>query len=325
MDAPTGAPVGSALRQKKAGPERRLVKRRSRGGKAEGEAASAAQTALASVRPPPGLGGATIAAESDPRLFIESLEKGLRILSLFDATRPALTVSEIGRISGLGRSAAQRFVYTLERLGYLRKRPRSHEYLLTTRVLDLASAYFGTDPVVSKSAELLGGLNERSGEVVALVELDDTDIVIVSRLAGRHPFSLGVVPGMRFPAYCTAAGRAILAHMPAEEAAAVLARSDRRAFTNRTLTEPEALMEELTLVRRQGHAIVEGETVADAMTVAVPIFDSTKRPVASIYVYCPLARWSRKTVKRTLLPELIRTGEEFSRAIGGAHARINAP
>lgn len=301
-----------------------MTKRKASKTKAKNEAAPAVEAALASAKLHAQLDGASIAAQSDPRLFVESLEKGFRILSLFDSSRPALTVSEIGRASGLGRSAAQRFVYTLERLGYLRKRPRSHEYALTTRVLDFASGYLGTDPVVSKSAELLSGLSERSGEVVALVELDDTDIVIVSRLAGRHPFSLSVVPGMRFPAYCTSAGRAILAHMPAEEAAGVLARSDRKAFTNRTLTDPEVLMKELALVRRQGHAIVEGETVSDAMSVAVPIFDSTNRPVASVYVYCPMSRWSRKTVKQTLLPELIRTGEEFSRAIGGAHARIIA-
>ncbi len=300
-----------------------MTKRKSLKTRAKGETAPAAEPALASARLHALLDGATVAAESDPRLFVESLEKGLRILSLFDSSRPALTVSEIGRASGLGRSAAQRFVYTLERLGYLRKRPRSHEYALTTRVLDFASAYLGTDPIVSKSAELLADLNERSGEVVALVELDDTDIVIVSRLASRHPFSLSVVPGMRFPAYCTSGGRAILAHMAPEEAASVLARSDRKAFTSRTLTDPEALMAELALVRRQGHATVEGETVSDALSVAVPIFDSTSRPVAAVYVYCPLSRWSRKTVKQNLLPELLRTGEEFSRAIGGAHARMS--
>jgi len=301
-----------------------LTKRKSLKTKDGGEPAPVADAALASARLHAQLDSATVAAESDPRLFVESLEKGFRILSLFDSSRPALTVSEIGRASGLGRSAAQRFVYTLERLGYLRKRPRSHEYALTTRVLDFASAYLGTDPVVSKSAELLSGLNERSGEVVALVELDDTDIVIVSRLASRHPFSLSVVPGMRFPAYCTSGGRAILAHMPPEEAASVLARSELKAFTSRTLTDPQALADELAIVRRQGHAIVEGETVSDALSVAVPIFDSTNRPVASVYVYCPLSRWSRKTVKQTLLPELIRTGQEFSRAIGGALGRMGA-
>lgn len=302
-----------------------MTKRKGLRTKVGSGAARTNESALASARLHPQQDGATIAAESDPRLFVESLEKGLRILSLFDSSRPALTVSEIGRVSGMGRSAAQRFVYTLERLGYLRKKPRSHEYALTTRVLDFASAYLGTDPIVSKSAELLADLNERSGEVVALVELDDTDIVIVSRLASRHPFSLSVVPGMRFPAYCTSGGRAILAHMPADEAAAILARSERRAFTGRTLTEPAVLMEELSKVRRQGHALVEGETVSDAMSVAVPIFDSTNRPVAAVYVYCPLSRWSRKTMERTLLPALIRTGEEFSRAIGGVHSRTSVP
>ena len=59
--------------------------------------------------------------------FSKSLEKGLKILSLFDGETPVLTQSEIAKTLGLNMTSTYRYINTLEELGYLEKDPKTKE------------------------------------------------------------------------------------------------------------------------------------------------------------------------------------------------------
>src|SRR5690606_16417869 len=56
----------------------------------------------------------------DP-LYIASLGKAMRVLEAFRQARSPLGLTELARLTGLGKSAVQRFTYSWERLGYLVK------------------------------------------------------------------------------------------------------------------------------------------------------------------------------------------------------------
>ena len=53
--------------------------------------------------------------------FSKSLEKGLKILSLFTEETPVLTQSEIAKTLDLNRTTTYRYINTLDELGYLKK------------------------------------------------------------------------------------------------------------------------------------------------------------------------------------------------------------
>ena len=57
-------------------------------------------------------------------LFNSSLEKGLAVIRSFSASHRHMNLPEIAEVTGMTKSAAQRFTFTLEALGYLRKDPR---------------------------------------------------------------------------------------------------------------------------------------------------------------------------------------------------------
>ncbi|HEY0201008.1 MAG TPA: helix-turn-helix domain-containing protein, partial [Burkholderiaceae bacterium] len=58
-------------------------------------------------------------------LFNQSLEKGLEVLQAFGPQRRSMTLAEVAQATGLNKSSAQRMVFTLEQLGYLRKHART--------------------------------------------------------------------------------------------------------------------------------------------------------------------------------------------------------
>ena len=59
--------------------------------------------------------------------FSKSLEKGLKILSLFDGDTPVLTQSQIAKKLDLNMTSTYRYINTLEELGYLEKDAKTKE------------------------------------------------------------------------------------------------------------------------------------------------------------------------------------------------------
>lgn len=78
-------------------------------------------------------------AEFKSKLFVPSFEKGLRILETIGRADHSLSLVEIVQRSGIHKSAAQRFTFTLAALGYLEKNPSTRRYGLGAKVVELGS------------------------------------------------------------------------------------------------------------------------------------------------------------------------------------------
>src|SRR5882757_2190584 len=79
--------------------------------------------------------------------FVESLDRGLRLLQKFGDASGPMTLSDLARAAGLPRATARRILFTLERSGFVATDGKL--FRLTPRVLVLASAYLASNHVVS--------------------------------------------------------------------------------------------------------------------------------------------------------------------------------
>ncbi|MGE0094131.1 MAG: IclR family transcriptional regulator [Alphaproteobacteria bacterium] len=260
--------------------------------------------------------GPRVAANSDERLFIYSVEKALRILYAFNEADRALSIAAIAKRTGFGRSATQRFVYTLEQLRYLRRDPATRLYSLTPRVLDFALSYLGSDPLVAIALRHMSEASDKCGEAFSLTENDDTENVVVARVQSRHPISVNSSLGMRFPAFCTAPGRAIMAFQPEEQALDIIDRTDRKPLTEHTITDRKVLIALLAEARVNGYAIAEQEIIPGAISIAAPLFDVTHRVVGAVNTFVPITRWPRKKAEKELVPVVRQTAYDLSRSLG---------
>jgi IclR family pca regulon transcriptional regulator len=252
----------------------------------------------------------------DPRLFVAALEKGLTVLRAFYDQPHALSLTEIAERTGLGRSAVQRFLYTLRMLGYLRQEPRTRRYVLSPRVLDFGYAYLRNDSLVETSFPYLLEASKRSRETVNLTELDDTDVIYVSRFPSRNVISVDILLGARLPAFSTAPGRAMLAFMPTSEAQAVLARSALRPLTPYTLTDQKRIVAALAEIRTRGYALSDQETYLGDLSTAAPVRDHDGRVRAAVNIAVPTPRWSLAQMEQELTPIVVETARAISKALG---------
>lgn len=271
--------------------------------------------------PPPAAWTSATKHELGPE-FVESLARGITVLTAFGEGREELALSAVAELTGLARATARRALITLEHLGYVAADGRL--FRLTPRVLELGYARLSQLTLPQIAQPLLAQLVEQVHDSASVAVLSGDDILYVARVPTVRIMSVNVTVGTRFPAYATAMGRVLLAGLPAEERAARLAHATPRPLTHSTVTDTRELLAILDQVAADGHALVSEELEEGLRAVAVPIRDRQGRVVAAANVSMHASRRSVAQSYEELLPPLRRTAAliEADLHVAGRYARI---
>jgi IclR family transcriptional regulator, pca regulon regulatory protein len=253
--------------------------------------------------------------------YLQSLARGLAVLCALGTRTGGLTLSQAAAATGLPRATARRALLTLVHLGYAaHDEPDGRRFRLLPRVLDLGYAHLtqlGFPDLVQPHLETLAA---EVGESASAAVLEGTDIRYVARVPTHRIMTVNITVGTRFPAFATSMGRVLLAGLPAAERQAVLARSDLRTLTARTVTDPGRLAALLEDVAADGHALVDEELEAGLRSLAVPVHDATGRVVAAVNVPSHAGGTTPGQTVRRLLPALHAAQARIEadlRAVGG--------
>lgn len=201
--------------------------------------------------------------------FVQSLARGLDVITAFDAEHRELTLSEVAQRTGLTRATARRFLHTLRALGYVRV--DGQRFALTPRVMRLGYAFVAGLPLSEIAQPHLKALSARLGESTSVSVLDGPDVLYVVRVATHRIMSTPIPVGTRFPAYATSMGKVLLAALPAPELDAYLATTPLEPLTPWTTTDEQVLRAELAQVREQGYAVNDQQLAVGLRSVAVPV------------------------------------------------------
>jgi IclR family transcriptional regulator, pca regulon regulatory protein len=206
------------------------------------------------------------------RNFIQSLEKGLSILTIFSQAGPQLTLTELAKSARMGLGSASRYVQTLMELGYLSRDPFTKTYRLAPKILSLGFGLIKNMDLRARITPYLAEINREFGVGTQCAILDDTEIVYVERFRARSLVTLDLTIGSRIPAYCTALGRAILAFLDEESKKRIVTRMNIIPLTRFTVADKGDLLRELEITRRRGYAVNVQELVLGQAGIAAPIF-----------------------------------------------------
>ncbi|MFF4659280.1 helix-turn-helix domain-containing protein [Streptomyces sp. NPDC001381] len=207
------------------------------------------------------------------REFIESLARGLTVLTAFGEGRAAPTLAEVARATGLARATARRALITFEHLGLVAPGGPERTFALTPQVLSLGFPPLSRTTLPRIATPHLAALAERVNESTALAVLTDEgdEIQYTAGVPAHHVMSVDVTVGARRPARVTAAGRV------------------------------------LTGESGDGFAFVDEELEQGLRSVAVPVRDRAGRVVAAVGVATHAARRTAEECVRDLLPEVAAT------------------
>jgi IclR family transcriptional regulator, pca regulon regulatory protein len=232
-----------------------------------------------------------------------SFAKGLRALECFGAESPRLSIAQLAAKSGLDRATARRCLLTLHAEGYAAYDGKF--FTLAPRALRLGQGALSALPLPQIVQPWLDHLSEQIGQSCSVAILDETEIVYIARAAQRRVMSVGLMPGSRLPAHATSMGRVLLGALPPQRARDLIEASDLTPRTPRSLTEPDAIIAEITRARATGFAAVDQEVELGLRALAVPVLDGKDRTVAALNIgMAALAGDSMESIIQTYLPAL---------------------
>jgi DNA-binding IclR family transcriptional regulator len=212
------------------------------------------------------------------------LDRAAAILGAFDADHRELTLSALVARCGLPRSTTHRTADRMIRLGWLDK--PADRYRIGNRLFEIASLAPIRLELREAVLPFLQDLHHATKITVQLGVLEGGQILVVEKITGHRAMPMLSQVGGVIPAYCSALGRAILAYSEPEVIDAALA-GPLSARTPRTLTNPVAIMRELTAVPERGWAVDREEGNIGVSCVAAPIFGPLGDVVAALSVTGP--------------------------------------
>jgi len=234
--------------------------------------------------------------------FIESLDRGLRVLELFGGGQQPMTLSDLAKAADLPRATARRILFTFERAGFVESDGKL--FRLTPRVLVLASSYLASNHVVSVLQPALDKLSSEAQEISSMAILDGNDVVFIARASPTRIFSAGIDVGYRLPAFCTSVGRVLLSRLSDGELASALDKMDLAPLTPFTLTDRKLLLKAIVADRAQGYSLVDREAEPGFRSISVPVRRYDGAIVAAINMGAHVDRVSAAEMVENFLPRL---------------------
>ena len=246
----------------------------------------------------------------DPN-FMTSLARGLIVIQAFTQQSPQMTISQLSVKTGLSRAAVRRCLYTLTKLGFAGAEDGSR-YSLRPRMLTLSHTYTTSNTLSTAAQPILERMSAALRESFSVATLDGEDIVYIARTQVNRVMAVDLHIGSRLPAYCTSMGRILLAYLPAEQLELYLAKAVLTPHTTRTITSVEKLRLTLRNVRRNGYALVDQEYEVGLRSLAVPVFASSGRVVATLNLSGNAPRLSVLEMQSRFLSHLRNASNELS-------------
>ena len=214
-----------------------------------------------------------------------------------------MSIAQLSQKTGIPRAAVRRCLYTLARLGYVATLD-GRNYSLQPKLLGLGHAYLSSTPLVVAAQPFLDRVSEAVNQSCSLATLDGTDILYLARSVTSKIISVTLNVGSRLPAHCTSIGYVLLAHLPQERLEEYFQRADLRPFTERTVTTPRKLREQLAQVREQGFAIADQLMESGVRSIAVPVHNAAGTVVAGMNVIVQAGHASLREMRASHLPHL---------------------
>lgn len=262
-----------------------------------------------------GKSGKCKSASDGPRL--SSVSTAIRLLRAFDGNDVEIGVSDLAKRLGIAKSTAHRLASTLVSEGLLGQNAQSGRYRLGIGLFTLGSMVRLQFDLWSGARSLLTDLREATGENVRLALRDTENIVFLHDFESPQMVRLRSSTGQIKPAFCTAEGQCLIAHLGESELTNLLA-LPRQQRTPQTLTDETAIRERLEIVRQNGYAVEDEESEEGTRCIAAPVMQADGGIVASIGLAGPRLRM-KKRLFPSLIPQVTSVANQISRQMGYHH------
>ncbi|WP_336785858.1 IclR family transcriptional regulator [Paenibacillus sp. MMO-177] len=247
--------------------------------------------------------------------IIQSLDRALSILDLFDERNRELKITEISAKMQLHKSTVHSLLKTLQLHRYIEQDAESGKYRLGMRLLEKGQLLLQGFDIREIARPHLIKLSQETGQTAHLVVLDGSEGVYIDKVEGAKAAIRYSRIGRRVPLHSSAVGKVLAAYLPEPELDRILANYHYHVQTSHTITNEADLRAELELVRYKGVAYDREENEQGVRCTAAPVYDHSGQVSAAVSI---------STMVSTVNDEefagfsalVVRTADSISKSLG---------
>jgi len=213
---------------------------------------------------------------------VTAVERVLDILEAFQRSQKPLSLTDLAEIAGIPKSSCHAIVGTLTARGYLYSLTRPRALYPTRRMYDIAREIHERDPFVERVMPLLERLRDASRETIILGKRQGDAVIYLQVVESALPIRYSAKPGEFKPLHSSAIGKALMGSLKEPELRAALEGLELKPATPATLTDREALVEDILESRRRGYFLTRGENVPDVWAVSAFLTVNTETLAVAI-------------------------------------------
>lgn len=218
---------------------------------------------------------------------VQVIARAADILRALKGHAQGLSLAQIAKEVGLARSTVHRIVSALEAEQFVTSAAPGGRIRLGLGLAPLAA--WVNRELRYQLHPFLEALSQEVNETVDLAVLAEDHVFFVDQVAVPHRLQAASAIGATFPLHCTANGKAFLAEMPVEQVARLLPET-LAAFTARTITTRERLLEELTRIRSE-HVAYDREEHTEGICAVGTVIHDVMGNLAAITIPVPSIRF----------------------------------
>lgn len=221
---------------------------------------------------------------------IQSIHRAAQILRAFSRERKQISLTEMHKITGIGKSNLQRILSTLVYEGFLQKNEETKRYQLGLELLFLGELVEKNSSLLTIAVPVMKKLNDKTKEVISLNIIENNERKCIYSLNSHYELTTLIFSGQTSPLYAGASAKVLLAYLPPRAQEEYLQTTTFEKITENTIVSMEELRKELEKIRRQGYAVSHGERVRGAVSLSAPVFNPFGEIFASVTITIPSVR-----------------------------------
>jgi IclR family KDG regulon transcriptional repressor len=217
-------------------------------------------------------------------LIIQSVERALKILDLFDEQTTELKITEISKQMNLHKSTVHSLLKTLQVYRYIDQDEESGKYRLGMKLFERGNLLLQMMDIRMIARKYLLDLSLRTGQTTNLVILDGQEGVYIDKVEGQKAVILYSRIGRRIPLHCSAVGKALIAFKNDTVLSDLLRGYSYQQHTDRTIDNENDFLQEIERIRDSGVAFDIEENEPGVRCAAVPVRDHSGQVAAAVSI-----------------------------------------
>ena len=246
---------------------------------------------------------------------IKSLDRALEVFEFLSEAQ-GKTLSRLASDLSQSPATVYRILVTLEGRGMVEFDPDEQIWHLGPRAFVIGARFLRRTSLVDRARPIMRRLMEATGETANLGIEQNGHVFFVSQVETHATIRAFFPPGTLSRLHASGIGKALMAQMDTPRVDALLSAAPLEQFTEHTLTDRAALLNDLEATRARGYSVDAEERNLGMRCIAAPVFDVHGEAIAGISVSGPTSRVGLDQIDQ-FSAHVIAAAHDLTAAIGG--------